>query len=343
MAKTEMVTSPQLKVPAEPITEFEVTEGGTLRMADYVEAETRADFYEYVASFWSNSPADLAYAMDECQPLAWAVHPLYADFREELEADIQSAEDQDKPNRRKIAALKARLEAMPEEPFDGASEWSLRLTTAEFEARIVPAIQAWFAEPPDWSFEDDYLPESGTAQGAALEFFRSMDNKSADLLGVEIFEGDHPGSTYHAAELRGDIDAANTAAISCGLAVRFVRYGQSAERTRSTSIEVSAVNPKSSINGLAPTDSIQILRMILSKSPGYGSFSERHTLPTGEEVIHMFSQATGLAALHFSNKYSAQFGEPPSWLAVCHPTHRGQLCTWALENQMPLPDETPQY
>ena len=34
-----------IKAPAEPITEFEVTEGGTLRMADYAEAETRAEFY----------------------------------------------------------------------------------------------------------------------------------------------------------------------------------------------------------------------------------------------------------------------------------------------------------
>ena len=44
MAKSKKAAT-QLKVPAEPITEFEVTEGGTLRMADFVEAETRAEFY----------------------------------------------------------------------------------------------------------------------------------------------------------------------------------------------------------------------------------------------------------------------------------------------------------
>ena len=52
MAKSKK-TAPQLKVPAEPITEFEVTEGGTLRMADYAEAETRAEFYEDVAPWVS--------------------------------------------------------------------------------------------------------------------------------------------------------------------------------------------------------------------------------------------------------------------------------------------------
>jgi hypothetical protein len=341
MAKSKKA-APQLKVPAEPITEFEVTEGGTLRMANYVEAESRAEFYEDVADRWEGSPQDLSDAMDECQPLAWAVNSIYSDFRDEIVAEIGAAETDAKQNKRLIAALKARLNKLPEEPEEGASGWLLRLTTSEFEANVVPQVQEWFSEPPDWNFEDDYLPQTGTAQGAALEFFRSMDANSVDSLGVYIVESEHPGSTYYAAELRGDIEAANTTAISCGLAVRFVRHSQAMERTQGTASKVSAVGQKSSSSGRAPTDSIQIYGTILSKSPGHGSFSERHTLPSGEEVIHRCSQATGLAALHFSNKYRAQFGEPPSWLAVCHPTHRRQLSEWALENQVPLPDELPQ-
>ena len=222
MAKSRKAALP-INAPTEPITEFEVTEGGTLRMADFAEAETRAEFYEDVADRWEGSPQDLSDSMDDCQPLAWAVHSLYTDFREELEAEIQSADDEDKPNRRKIAALKAGLEAMPEEPCDGASKkWLLGLTTTEFETRNVPSVQAWFVEPPDWSFEDDYLPESCTAQGAALEFFRSMGADAVDLLGVVVVEGEHPGSTYYAAELRGDIGVANRAAEAAGLRVRFV-------------------------------------------------------------------------------------------------------------------------
>ena len=38
-----------------------------------------------------------------------------------------------------------------------------------------------------------------------------------------IVEGEHPGSTYYAAELRGDIDVANRAAEAAGLRVRFVK------------------------------------------------------------------------------------------------------------------------
>lgn len=208
--------------PAEPITEFEVSDGGTLRMANYAEAETRADFYEYVASFWSRSPTDLAEAMGECQPLAWAVHSIYSDFRDELEADLQDTQGAGSGHKRKLADLKARLDALPEEPEEGAADWLLSLTSKEFEARVVPEIEKWFREPPNWSFEDDYLPESGTAQGAALEFFRDMAADDLETLGVEVIEGEHAGSTYYAAELHGDIDEANRAAVAAGIPVRFV-------------------------------------------------------------------------------------------------------------------------
>lgn len=222
MAKTNKV-APNLKAPVEPSTEFEVTEDGTLRMADFVGAETRGEFYEDAADRWDGSPQELSDAMDECQPLAWAVNSIYSDFRNEIVADIEAAEANAKQNKRRIAVLKARLKQLPEEPDEGASDWLLGLTMSEFEANVVPQIQEWFSESPDWNFEDDYLPQTGTSQGVALEFFRSMDANSLDLLGVDIVEGEHPGSTYYAARLCVDIDAANRAAGAAGLRVRFVK------------------------------------------------------------------------------------------------------------------------
>ena len=207
---------------AEPITVFEVSKGGTLCVSNYTEAETRADFYDYVASLWSRSQKDLAYAMAECLPLAWAVHSIYSEFRDEIEAELQDAQDAGGGNKRELVDLEARLQAMPEEPEEGAEDWVLSLSTKEFGERLAPEIETWFAEPPDWNTEDDYLPESGTAQGAALEFFRDMPGDALDTLGVDIVEGDRPGSTYYAAELRGDMDRANRAAEAAGIPVRFV-------------------------------------------------------------------------------------------------------------------------
>ena len=169
-----------------PITEFEVGDGGTLRMANYAEAETRADFYQWVACFWSRSPKDLADAMEECRPLAWAVHSIYLDVRDELKAELQGAGS---GHEGELATLKAQVEALPEEPEEGATDWLLGLTSKEFEGRVVPEIEKWFGEAPSWNFESDYL-QSGTAQGVDLEFFRAMAPDDLETLGFEVIEGE---------------------------------------------------------------------------------------------------------------------------------------------------------
>ncbi|TVS14942.1 MAG: hypothetical protein EA424_17800 [Planctomycetaceae bacterium] len=207
----------------EPVTLFEVSDGGTLRMANYVEARTRAEFYDYVAAFRSRSPEDLVEAMEDCEPLAWAVYSLYSDFRDDLEANLEEAQGAaDGDEEDEIASLESRLDALPEEPEEGAADWVRTLTVAEFTTRVCPVIAEWFREGPDWHYEDDYLPASGTAQGAALEFFRDMDSDSLEILGIHIVEGDRPGSTYYAAELPDDIEKANHTAAAHGIPVRFV-------------------------------------------------------------------------------------------------------------------------
>jgi hypothetical protein len=203
------------------ITEFEVDSSGTLTVADFWEPKTRSDFYESVSDSWSESPAHLADAMEECEPLAWAVHSIYTELRDEIQADLDGIAHSSGVSKKRALALKARIKTMPEEPEDNAEDWLLTLTSSEFEARVVPEIEKWFDSPPNWNWEDDHLPKNGTAQGAALEFFQSMDGVTLDILGVQIVEGEHPGSSYYAAELTGDIDVANKAAAEAGIPVRF--------------------------------------------------------------------------------------------------------------------------
>lgn len=204
-----------------PLTEFSVDSSGTLTMADFTEPEIRSEFYESVSESWSESPAHLAEAMEECPPLAWAVHSIYSDVRDEVQAALDEISETSGVFKKRTAALRARLKAMPEEPEDGVEDWLLALTANEFEERIVPEIEKWFASPPNWNWEDDHLPRDGTAQGAALEFFQNMDGEALDALGVTIVEGEHPGSTYYAAELTCDVGAANKVAAAEGIPVRF--------------------------------------------------------------------------------------------------------------------------
>ncbi|MDR6859813.1 hypothetical protein [Variovorax guangxiensis] len=210
--------------PSESILEFEVSPEGTLRVARFAEATIRADFYDDVVERWDASPADLADAIQECQPLAWEVHSMYSDRRDQLRAELETARSRARPDEKEIAALESRLNAMPGEPEEGARNWLLRhVDEAYFNASMVERIRSWFAEPPRWGWEDDYLPEMATAQGAALAYFRDLDPASSELLGVDAIEGEHPGSSYYAAVLRGDIEKANAVARAAGLPVRFVR------------------------------------------------------------------------------------------------------------------------
>lgn len=204
--------------------EFEVDNYGTLLMANFAKKNTRDEIYgEDVPGTWAESPQDLVDAMDVCKPLALEVHSIYEELREEIERDLQNLTELSTWNKRRATALKARLRALPEDAEKEASNWLLSLTCGEFKDRIIPMIDEWFSGIPDSRFED--IPESATAQGAALEFFREMSADDVEKLGIEIVEGENPGSTYYAAELRGDIEDANRSAEAAGIAVHFKMYG----------------------------------------------------------------------------------------------------------------------
>ena len=104
------------------ITEFEVGSSGTLTVADFREPQTRSDFYESVSDSWAESPAHLANAMGECKPLAWAVHAIYTELRDEIQADLDGIAHSSGISKKRALALKARIKTMPEEPEDNAED-----------------------------------------------------------------------------------------------------------------------------------------------------------------------------------------------------------------------------
>lgn len=200
---------------------FEVDDSGTLKAADFSEPKIRAEFYVSVHESWSHSPLHLADSMRDCEPLAWSIQSIYTKIRNEIQADLDDVGEGAETFEKRISVLKARLQEMPEEPEEGVEDWLLALTNKEFIEQIVPEIEKWFASSPNWIWEVDHLPRDGTAQGAALKFFQNIDGDTLDALGVTIVEGEHPGSTYYAAELKGDVDAANNAALTLDMSVKF--------------------------------------------------------------------------------------------------------------------------
>lgn len=200
---------------------FEVEADGTLLRAGFSDTVTHADLYGYLTEGWSASPTALATAMHDCEQLAWAVEQLYDTARNQLIRRIEAATATGELGARGLNALKTSLSKLPEDPSEGAPIWAASLDAAQFEQLVVPALTEWFAEAADWTDDED-LPDLGTAEGAALQYFRSMDFDAIARLGIDLVEGEHPGSNYYAAVLRTDIDTANEAARSAGIPVRFV-------------------------------------------------------------------------------------------------------------------------
>ena len=102
---------------------------------------------------------------------------------------------------------------------DGWRAW-LQSATPEQLPDFKALIETWLDEDIDWNFSD-WFDSGWSPQDAAMNFFESEDQDVLEALDVVIVEGDHPGSTYYAAELQQDLDAANEVAATLKLGYRF--------------------------------------------------------------------------------------------------------------------------
>ena len=202
---------------------FDVDEYGTLSDAAFVPKTRREEMYSGIPSDWSKSPADLSYAMRLCPPLAWSIYESYENARDELEEQIDALDLDTEAGRDKAAELQAKLDGMPSEPEGNAERWLSGLDDATFRGAIVPIVQKWLSEEPDYRFEDDYLDHESSAEGLAFVIFRALDDDEREKMGVGIVEGDRPGSNRCFATLQIDIKKANKAAETTRQPFRFRR------------------------------------------------------------------------------------------------------------------------
>jgi hypothetical protein len=219
------------KEPAPPptIQVFEVINDTTLSVPGIAEPKTRADVFD-VSLEAIKSPDDLISEADQCPPLAWELHRIYSEHREALVRELAEQSPEAKEGRRsRYSVLESKLENLPEEPEDGLAKWAEGIGKKDF-SKIRERIRKWFEESPDWGDEEDeYFSDFATGQSAALAIFQDMDPKILDLLGIEIVEGEHPGSSYYAAELNKSIDDANRAAELAGIPIRFTKENEHAK------------------------------------------------------------------------------------------------------------------
>ena len=200
---------------------FLVAEGGVISCKEFELPTTRNEYYEFIAYDWHQSVENLLVAMNQCEPLALKVHALYSRNRDELIASLEEESSKLFPDKKLISNLKRRLKHLPEEPYEGVDHWLSNVDQNDFDKRIAPEIKEWFASEPNWANESEYVQEQSSSQGAAYLYFRDLEFGTLKRLGVSVIEGEFPGSSYCAAELRGTIDEANTQAHELNLDIVF--------------------------------------------------------------------------------------------------------------------------
>ena len=214
-----------------PLFFYEVAQYGTISDPTVSGPRLRADVFQNISPGAIPTTDDLASEVEGCVPLASHFSILAADHLSDIEDELD-ADDHALGfvERRRLAFLVA---ALRDDPDTGWRDWIAHEGDPGL-AGFREIIQDWLDEDVDWD-ESEWFDSCWSGQGAALGFFSDLDAKVRKALGVVIIEGDRPGSSYYAAELRGDIAHANQTAQALGLAFRFRAEG-----------EVAAAQPPSS-------------------------------------------------------------------------------------------------
>lgn len=233
--KTSQSTSSRLTSAPTALTFYEVAEYGTITYPGVAAPKTRADVFAIVPPGNIHTTADLISEVEACSPLACYFSALAESHLEDIEAELDADDSQLRLiERRRLAFLAA---ALRHDPDTGWCDWVKHEGDpglASFKAHI----QDWLAEDVDWN-ESEWFSDYWSGQSAALGFFSGLDANILDALGVVIVEGEHPGSSYYAAELRNDIAPANLVAQALGLDFRFRAEGEAAAR-QPTSADATA-------------------------------------------------------------------------------------------------------
>lgn len=196
---------------------FEVDENGTLIEDGVAEPEVWGDVFDYIVPTDFNDPSSIIQDFERC-------YPLTAYIDSQLDCEIEDIEDklyltEDAAEKAFLQGKLTTLRQFRDEHDEPWADW-IELEGNAGCQKFKAMYDEWLNEPIDWRMSE-WIPDQATSQGAAFSFFDAQPQELLSALGVVIVDGEHPGSSYVAAELRKDIDEANAQAAMLQLPFRF--------------------------------------------------------------------------------------------------------------------------
>jgi hypothetical protein len=205
---------------------FDVTEFDTIVDGSVSEPTIRSEVFD-VDTSERCTVNSLISEIEDCYPLTSYFQQLALNELSDVQ-DLLEDDDLDGAERDRLMRLVAALD----DDDEGWAEW-IRLEGAAGLPRLKKEAQTWLASAIEWG-DLQWLPRNTGAQGAALAFFESLPFDALKAIGVVIIEGDHPGSTYYAAELSSSIEQANAKVAELGLPFRFKKEGADGDDLETT-------------------------------------------------------------------------------------------------------------
>ena len=90
--------------------------------------------------------------------------------------------------------------------------------TEDEKSYLVSQANYWVDEKIE---DPESLPRGATPSGQAYEEFQSWDSDVLDRVGIQLVEGDHPGSSFFGAVIYEDLDEVNETLQYMGIPLRF--------------------------------------------------------------------------------------------------------------------------
>lgn len=198
---------------------FEVNERGQINLAKVYEPKVREDVYPSIARAEPRSVDELQTLIESCTPLSSYFVRLASIKRQVLERQLEENQGLNVLSPCELVRAQQLHELLVADPDGGWWNW---IATVGEEGVYVfqEHIDVWIQEEIDWN-EVDFFEVAYNDQSSAFDLFSSLGVAVLNALGVRLIQGQCPGSSYCAAVLLVEPEAANAEASQLGLSYRF--------------------------------------------------------------------------------------------------------------------------